>query len=172
MTDDTIPGQVGRIRLHIDPLLVTEELSRIPAELAFVSARLAVAEEAFLRAEHDAEVTEAQCYLMARAEGIGAAKTTEAQLKATVVTMPQVMESRAAAISARAARDRAKSLFLAVQSKLHAVQSIAANVRAEWGATGHFNGQSTSRAPRASVAPAPEPVAESPRAAENEPDSF
>lgn len=140
-----IPGFEGSIRLRIDPELITDELTRVPAELAFVAARLALAEQALLTAEHEAEVIEARAYLQVRAEGIGAVKATEAQLKATVTTDERVMTARADAITARAARDRAKGLFLAVQSKLHAVQSIAANVRAEWGATGSSGGQVKSR---------------------------
>lgn len=142
------PKELVDVELHVDPVLISAALARVPAEIAFVGARLAAAEADLLRADHAAEREEARTYLSLRADAeIGGEKHTEARLRAQVVTAQSVMLARAEAVTARAARDRLRTLFDAVKAKQFVAGSIAANLRAEMGLSG---GHSPSRPTRAS----------------------
>lgn len=130
---EEVADMLEGIALRVDAVLITEEMCRLPAEIAHVGARLALADEALLRAEAAVEHAEARVYLMLRAEGVGKEKATEAMLKAQVTISDEVMEAQARMIDARALRDRMRALNSAVMAKQYMVSGVAANTRAEMG---------------------------------------
>ena len=138
MTDDpndTDLGEYLRECTQIDDLALDGEFIRVPADLAYWSARYAEAHRAHLLAKHEVDTTHARLHLSIKAEAdLNKTKMTVADLDAAVKSHPDYLAAVLDVIDADADRLRLRGSLEAVAAKKDMIQSLGAKLRAEMGA--------------------------------------
>lgn len=132
---DAVMTTMEEEAVKIEPLLLEEEFTRLPSDLAYWNAQFARANERHLRAKHEQDRGYARLMLLKREELIDRGeKLTEALVKATVESSDEWNDIRVSAIEAEVERERLKGLIVALMVKKDALVSIGAQMRAEMGA--------------------------------------
>jgi len=121
-----------RACVAIDPTRVQDEFVRIPADLAFWSARSDDAMDAYLRAKDALEKAEATAELAIRttAANVGE-KVTESVVRARVLVHPLYRDAIEKEITAETAKNRMRSIVAVIMTKKEMLISVGAHVRAE-----------------------------------------
>jgi len=121
--------------VRIDDLCLNEEFVRVPADLAFWSARYADAVRNHLMAKHTLTTVESKLHLEHRAAAeLTGRKITVGDLQAAVQTDQEYLDAAVAVIESDALRLRLRGNLDAVTAKKDMIQSLGAKLRAEMGA--------------------------------------
>ena len=116
----------------IYPETLQEEYVRLPADLAYWSARFADALREFLRLKLKADRMEAQVRIEHRERlSTGGGKVTESMVDAAVETDPRLHEAQDAALVAECEKVRLYGVLDSIRAKRDMLQSLGAQVRAE-----------------------------------------
>jgi hypothetical protein len=118
--------------VRIEPLALSEEFVRLPADYAFWNERYRQALEAHLLAEAERERIWAGCYILAveRTQPSGKPATVE-YAKAWVEGDADYRKSVAEGISAQAEEKRVRGILEAIRTKRDALTSLGATQRQE-----------------------------------------
>jgi hypothetical protein len=115
----------------IYPEAVSEEMTRVPSDLAYWGERFAVALRAYLTAKLDEKRTHARVRILVR-EGLAQqGKVTEGMVDAATDAHPEVEKASLDTIEAEVEKVRLYGVVDAIRSKRDMLQSIGAQVRAE-----------------------------------------
>lgn len=113
------------------PEAIGEEMTRLPADLAYWNARYADVLRAFLKAKLDEDRTFARVAIYCREELAQSGKVTEAMVTAAVEKHPDIEAARLATIEAEVEKVRLYGVLDAIRSKRDMLQSLGAQLRVE-----------------------------------------
>ncbi len=132
MTETFDREQYLKDSVMIDDLVLDEEFIRVPADLAFWSARYADAVKAFLLAKLERDRVQGKVRLTIKAEAeIDKKKRRADDLEAAVNNDPEYLDAAVAMIEAEAEKKHAQGRVDAVAAKKDMVQSLGAKLRSE-----------------------------------------
>lgn len=115
----------------VDQLLLKDEFSKLPSDLAHYNEQFAEALRTFLRCERRRKETFARLYIETREAA--EEKMSEAMLKATVESDEEYEQACQNEIAAEVSKARLWGMCEAIRAKKDALISIGAHVRAELG---------------------------------------
>ena len=132
MPDTFDPKQYLKDSVEIDDLVLDAEFIRVPADLAFWSARYADSVKVYLLAKLEKERVQGKVRLMLKAEAvIEKNKMTADDLEAAVANDPDYLDAAVVLIESDAEMKHAKGRVEAVAAKKDMVQSLGAKLRSE-----------------------------------------
>ncbi len=118
--------------VKIDDMVLDEEFIRLPADLAFWSARYAESVRAYLLAKLEADKAKAKAHLRIKAEAeLEGRKMTVPDLEANVQIDPDYLDAAVALIEADIERKKLQGCVDAVHAKKDMIQSLGAKLRTE-----------------------------------------
>ena len=134
MTQTFDPKQYLEDCIKIDDLALDEEFIRLPADMAFWSARYSDALKTYMLAKLESDKAKAKAHLeiKSRAELEGR-KMTVGDLDASVQLDPDYLDAAVALIEADVERQKLRDAVSAIHAKKDMIQSLGAKLRAEMG---------------------------------------